>query len=174
MFRFGVLYLCRGREARGFFKSGVSIFSTPIQRIQPDESRSYLTCSGANKGPRRCALLHGRSGSQGSTETPCRSLCPGRRIGSLPCSDGRFAGSGSGSCSPYLPAKSTYSSANALVHGRRYTLSYLETRESRTCCLHGKTGPSGRWHTAQTAPPENTQRPLANEELRQSHSLPLG
>ena len=32
MFRFGVLYLCRGREARGFFEPGVSIFNTPIQR----------------------------------------------------------------------------------------------------------------------------------------------
>ena len=105
----------------------------------------------------RCDPQHDCSGSQGSTERPCRSLCPGRRIGYLPCSGGRFAGSGSGSCSPYLPAKSTCSPANALVHGRRYTFSYLKTRESRTCCLHGKTGPSGRWHTAQTAPPENTQ-----------------
>ena len=32
MFRFGVLYLRSGQEARGFFKPGVSIFSTPIQR----------------------------------------------------------------------------------------------------------------------------------------------
>ena len=38
MFRFGVLYLCRGREARGFFESGVSIFNTPIQRIRPGEN----------------------------------------------------------------------------------------------------------------------------------------
>ena len=39
MFRFGVLYLCRGREARGFFESGVSIFNTPIQRIRPGKRR---------------------------------------------------------------------------------------------------------------------------------------
>ena len=40
IFRFGVLYLCRGRESRGFFESGVSIFNTPIQRIQPGERRT--------------------------------------------------------------------------------------------------------------------------------------
>ena len=55
MFRFRVLYLCRGREARGFFESGVSIFNTPIQRIQPGERRSYLTCSGPTKAC-SCAL----------------------------------------------------------------------------------------------------------------------
>src|SRR5699024_8656736 len=33
MFRFGVLYLRSGQEARCFFKPGVSIFSTPTQRI---------------------------------------------------------------------------------------------------------------------------------------------
>lgn len=33
---FGVLYLCRGREARGFFESGISIFSPPIQRIRAE------------------------------------------------------------------------------------------------------------------------------------------
>ena len=35
MFKFGVLYLCIDQEARCFFKSGVSIFNTPIQRIRP-------------------------------------------------------------------------------------------------------------------------------------------
>ena len=42
MFRFGVLYLCRGREARGFFESGVSIFNTPIQRIQAGETAPVI------------------------------------------------------------------------------------------------------------------------------------
>ena len=50
-----------------------------------------------------------------------------------------------------------YNLATASVRVRRYSPSFRETRESRTCCPHGKTGPSGRWHTAQTAPPENTQ-----------------
>lgn len=40
MFRFGVLYLCQSQEARCFSESGVSIFNTPIQRIQPDERRT--------------------------------------------------------------------------------------------------------------------------------------
>lgn len=40
MFRFGVLYLCRGREASGFFESGISIFNTPIQRIQSGGRRA--------------------------------------------------------------------------------------------------------------------------------------
>lgn len=70
MFKFGVLYLRRGREARCFFKSGVSIFNTPIQRIQPDERGGYLTCSGTNKGPRRCAPPHDCNGCLGLAETP--------------------------------------------------------------------------------------------------------
>lgn len=174
MFRFGVLYLCRGREARCFFKSSISIFNTPIQRIQPGGRRRYLTCSGANKGLQLCVPQHDRSDFRGSTETLCRSLCPGIRTGSLPCFGGRFARSGFEFCSPCHPGKSTYNRDIALAHGRRCTPSFLETRESRICCPPEKTDSSGRWHTAQTAPPESTQQSLANEELRQSPSLPLG
>ena len=34
MFGFGVLYLCRGRDARYSFESGVSVFSTPNHRYE--------------------------------------------------------------------------------------------------------------------------------------------
>lgn len=104
----------------------------------------------------------GRSGCQGSTETPCRSPCPDRTLGSPPYSAGHSAGLSSGSCSPCLPGRSTCSPAGAWVCGKRCTPSCRETRENRTCCLHGKTDPSGRWHIERTDRSENTRRSPAN------------
>lgn len=79
---------------------------------------------------KRCAPQHDCSGYLELAETPYRSPCPDRL--------------GFEFGSPYLPEKSTYNLDTASVHGRRYTLSYWETREGRTYFLHGRTNLSGR------------------------------
>ena len=101
-----------------------------------------------------------------SIEMPCQFLYSDKGPGSFLYSAWRFAASGFGVYFPFLLKKSTYSLANTLAHERRHTPPCREAKESRICCPHGKTGPSGRWHTAQTAQQGSTQRSLATEELR--------
>ena len=92
----------------------------------------------------RCAVPHGRSGCLDSAEILCRSPCSDRRTGSPPCSVGHFSEQDCGFCSPCPPGKNTYTPAGTLVHGRRYTLSCRETKESRICCQPVKRGLPGR------------------------------
>lgn len=86
MFRFGVLYLCRGREARGFSSQAYQFLTHLYKEYSLAGRGGHLTCSGASKGQRRCAPPHGRSDFRGSTETPCRFPWPDRRPESLPYS----------------------------------------------------------------------------------------
>ena len=173
MFRFGVLYLCRGREARGFFESGVSIFNTPIQRIQPGERRSYLTCSGPTKAC-SCALH--------SSVIVIAWIQLEHCVNSL----GLIEGLNLFHVLPDVPQNRvpglTLLVSQGKVHVVRPTLWLVrknvllysgKARENRTGCLHGKIDPSGRWHTAQTTQPESTQRSLANEGLCYSPFLHL-
>ena len=143
LFGFGVLNLWQSLNASHFWPLAVSFFRTPNQRIQPDE-RSYLTCSGANKGLQPCVLQLGYSDCLDSAGTLCQCPCFDRRRESHLCSVEHFAEPGFGFCFPCHLGRNTCSLASALAHGRRYTPSFRETRESRTCCPHGKTGPSGR------------------------------
>lgn len=139
MFKFGVLYLCRGREARSFFESGVSIFNTPIQKILPGERRNCLTYSEANKGLQLCAPQNDCNGSQGSAETLCR----------FPCLDRTYCMTG------FWVLHSLYPREKYMQFGRRFGLwekiyCFIpgNQRESQTYCSHVKIGSSGRWHTA--------------------------
>ena len=152
----------------------VSIFNTPIQRIRPDDRRTYITYSEASKGLQRCAPQHGYSDYLDSAGALYQCSYFDKKHESLLCSVGHFSGSDFEFCSPYLPEKSRYNLAIVSVHVRRYTLSYGETREIRTCSPHEKIDLSGRSRTVQIARPENTQQFRAIVERQKFHSLPLG
>ncbi len=151
-----------GLRSKVFFESGVSVFIRHRQRIWPVERGIYLTCAGANKGLQLCVPQRGCSDCLSLTETPYRFPYFGRKRESPPCSVGHFVEPGFEFCFPCHPGRNTCSPASALPHGRRYTTSFRETKESWICCPHGKTNLSGRSHTGQTALPENTRRSRAN------------
>lgn len=155
-----------GAEKQGVFESGVSVFSRHRQGMWPVERKAYLTCAGANKCLQLCVPQRDCSGYPDLAETPYRSPYFGRKRESPPCSVGHFSEPGFAFCSLCHPGRNICSPAGALARGRRCTPSCRETRESWICCPHGRTNLSGRSHTAQITPPENTRRSRANEGFR--------
>ena len=111
---FRVRHLFPGRPEHGMLPYGPGRRSAWVQK--GNEGASPPFCRGTARPARpigsasrlcrqRCARPHGRSGCQGSTETPCRSPCPDRTPGSPPCSARHAARPGSGSCSPCPPGE---------------------------------------------------------------------